>query len=265
MNEKQKNTKRVFVSIKNIGLNNNFNKLSRPKLKFLVTNPHRKSLNSRSKTPDLVEDNHNPFRKPKKIARRPISPFILPKKQDRLSSIYFKPRKEAKSLIPTPISEKEIICMPYEVLDATKAINPKILSKPSNKKPDLKKGSFSNKQITTSFRSNSMRESDNSKLFISSIANALHDSISIISRTPSPVLPPRDNKFDSLSKNFKINKQAFSSETKLQDRSKSVENGDCDIEPPWQAIVRDLEELMKGENNEYKAGVPRIPIKSVKV
>ncbi|OMJ88206.1 hypothetical protein SteCoe_9942 [Stentor coeruleus] len=264
--EKSGGIKRVFVSIREQPSAQLPCKLNQPKpptqpARFI----RRKQDTSRCHTPD--QGGGKPPIQPvsqKPSYRRSLSPFINPCQKDTVCTPYFKPKENESLLSIPPIEKEDTLCMPYELVEEklapTRTVRTSIRNKVRN--IDLKKGSFSKKQIVSEAILPSKRESLNTIKMGNSGFLACDESTTVNSRTPSPVLcaskqikvakiinhseksmlPPRNSRCMALSKNFKINKHHLVNEAEKQSRAKSVENEE--IEAPWQSILKDLENLL---------------------
>ncbi|OMJ79084.1 hypothetical protein SteCoe_20941 [Stentor coeruleus] len=265
--EKSRGIKRVFVSIREQPSAQIPCKLNQPKpptqpARFI----RRKQDASRCHTPD--QGGGKPPIQPisqKPSYRRSLSPFINPCQKDTICTPYFKPKENESLLSIPPIEKEDVLCMPYELVEEklvpTRTVRISIRNQVRN--IDLKKGSFSKKQIVSEAVLPSKRESLSTIKMGSHGLMACDESTTVNSRTPSPVLcssnyikagnvgnfseksmlPPRNNRCMALSKNFKINKNHLVSEAERQNRAKSVENEE-EIEAPWQRILKDLENLL---------------------
>ena len=199
--------------------------------------------------------------------RRSLSPFFQPILKEPVCTPYFKP-KDPESLLSIPIIDKEdSLCLPYELTEPEKpkrvrAVRTSIRS--LGRYIDLTKGIFSKKQIATDAHTAPKKENETIRLSVSSVLQGGDESTTIPSRTPSPIVPPRNNRCHALSKNFKINKQHLLSEVEKQNRSKSAEKDQNEIEAPWQSILRDLDNVMQIKDlspHQPSYDMPRKPVK----
>lgn len=268
--EKSGGIKRVFVSIREQPPAKLPCKPNQPKpptqpARFI----RRKQDTSRCHTPDQG-GGKPPIQtvSQKPSFRRSLSPFINPCQKDTVCTPYFKPKDNESLLSIPPIEKEDTLCMPYELVEEkpvpSRSVRTSIRSQVRN--IDLKKGSFSKKQIVSEAVLPSKRESFNTIKMGNSGFLVGDESTTINSRTPSPVLcssnhnnagkigncpeksmlPPRNSRCMALSKNFKINKHHLVNEAERQSRAKSVENEE-EIEAPWQSILNDLENIINHE------------------
>ncbi|OMJ74718.1 hypothetical protein SteCoe_26295 [Stentor coeruleus] len=204
----------------------------------------KKTYNLRCYTPDQSEINQTiktVFQRPS--YRRSLTPFSSPPKKDPICSSYSK-LKENEQLFSIPtIGKVDTLCMPYELNDEknipTRAVRTSIRN--SGKNIDLKKGSFSKKQIVSEADSPFRRENE---IMTKSVFQLCDESTTGASRTPSPVLLPRNNRCLALSKNFKINRKHLANEAEKQFREKSMEEGG-EVDVPWISILKDLESALE--------------------
>ncbi|CAG9326942.1 unnamed protein product [Blepharisma stoltei] len=201
---------------------------------------------------------------------------------------HFKPKDvDTSILLPKSPIDKEDICMPYELKEKPRLSSRNVeirksvkqLPQPPEKQQrvDLRKGSFSKKQIATVL--NSVDTSINlSRIEMDSINQSRIDlDISKISlkcdevfqpwedlstnhpsRNPTPDLSTsRPNRFHQLSKGFKLDKQSFVSQVDKQVRRTQSENHSAEKrvkgpqaytpEPPllhpWQKFMQDLDDI----------------------
>lgn len=206
LSEKQNKIKRVFVSIhehpkQEISKKNIHSKPPLQISKFIK----KKTETSRSHTPEQnsIRPGSLAYKTP---GRRSMSPYTT-SFQD--SSI---PTKSQLSLLAmSQISNEDSYCHPYE-LDSEKASKQKASRIASNsKKVDLTPGIFSQKQIVSESQLMIKKEKENSQYFTYSGFHT-DECTTVASRTPSPLLPPRNNRCSVLSRNFKINKESFANE-----------------------------------------------------
>ena len=206
LSEQQNKIKRVFVSIhehpkQEISKKNIHSKPPLQVSKFIK----KKTDTSRSHTPE-----QNSIR-PGSLAckmpgRRSISPYTT-SFQD--SSIPIK--SQISLLAMSQISNEDSYCHPYE-LDSEKTSKQKHSRVSANsKKADLTPGAFSQKQIVSESQLVIKKEKENSQYFTYSGFHT-DECTTVASRTPSPLLPPRNNRCSVLSRNFKINKESFANE-----------------------------------------------------
>ena len=274
--EKTSAVKRVFVSVREQSSLYLPRKPLQPKP---PTRPARfirkRQDSSRCHTPDQGGGGmlNPPAIKMKPTFRRSLSPFFQPITKETVCTPYFKP-KENESLISIPPIEKEdTLCMPYELIENDKTVRTRSVRtsiRNLGRNIDLKKGSFSKKQIITESNLNSKREKEkeNPKYSVSSNFITCELSTAVASRTPSPMLPSRNNRCHALSKNFKINKQNLVNEFEKQHRSRSTEKENSEFEAPWQSILKDLENIMQIKDlspHQPSNNIPRIPVKLTRV
>ena len=212
LSEKSNKIKRVYVSIHEhhkveVGKTNTHTKPPLQISKFIK----KKTDSSRSHTP---EQN---FIRPgslisKAPGRRSKSPYTT-SLQD--SSVQIK--NSSSLLTMNQISNEDSYCLPYE-LDSVKTSKLKLSHNSSNsnqKKVDLTPGIFSQKQIISEsqliIRKEKEKEKENSQYFTYPGFH-IDECTTVTSRTPSPILPQRNNRCSALSRNFKINKESFVSE-----------------------------------------------------
>jgi hypothetical protein len=250
LSEKPNQIKRVFVSIRD-NKSEQIKKLSNSKpplqpSKFI----RKKTETSRSHTPEQHSSRPASI-VPKTSSRKSLSPYTSASGLLQEANI---PCKNYSNLLSIhQITNEDSLCMPYE-LETEKPKHKPVRgsSKSALKKVDLTPGIFSQKQIVS--ESFSKKEKENSRFFTYS---GFHpdESTTVASRTPSPVLPPRNNRCSALSRNFKINKQIFAQEVEKQGKNEEVN--------PWGSIMSDLEPVLS-----YKDLSPhpstvnkRVPIK----
>ena len=229
----------------------------------------RKTKNtSRCHTPDQDHVKPSP---PVTIAkptfRRSLSPFLQSVIKEPTSTPYFKP-KDSESFLSIRIIDKEdSLCLPYELKEPKRPKRVRTMRTSVRflgRHIDLTKGIFSTKQITTESRSGPKKENETIRLSVNSIIQGTDESTTVASRTPSPVLHPRNNRCNALSRNFKINKQHLLGEVEKLNRSKSAEKDQYEIEAPWESILRDLEDVIQIKElppHQNCYDMPRSPIK----
>lgn len=271
LSQKVSGIKRVFVSIKEQTRIQTPRKPVQPKPPAQPARFIRKKTNNlRCHTPDQNGGNQAIQTVPQKPPyRRSLSPFINIPKKDSSCTPYFKPN-ENDSLLSIPSIEKEdALCMPYELCEEkvvpTRTVRASI--RISGKNIDLKKGSFSKKQIVSEAGLPFRRDNENNKIMTKSGFQLCDDSTTGASRTPSPVLLPRNNRCLALSKNFKINRQHLANEADKQYRERSVEKNE-EIDAPWISILRDLESVMQIKDfppSQYCNERPRVHVRITKV
>lgn len=271
--EKSPAVKRVFISIREKPPNNIPRKPLQPKppcqpAKFI----RKRQDSSRCHTPDQSGGKPTPpVTVSKPTFRRSLSPFFQPVLKETICTPYFKP-KDIESLMPTPqIDKEDSLCMPYELHEVEKPVKPRNSRgqiRAIGRNIDLTKGIFSKKQNVGEMSFAARKESENSRLSVSSTLQGYDESTTIATRTPSPIVPPRNNRCHALSKNFKINKQYLVNEAEKQNRSKSTEKETYEIEAPWQSILRDLDNAMQIKDlspHQPSRDMPRIPVKLTRV
>ena len=109
--------------------------------------------------------------------------------------------------------------------------------RPSNNYIDLRRGSFSKKQITTSAMQNNW------------VGNRLDNmSSQFPSRSPSPAISGRTSKLKELSTNFRLEKAMLGSSSNKRAAAKCSDNKE-NIEKvestPWEGFISDLENISK--------------------
>ncbi|OMJ79606.1 hypothetical protein SteCoe_20336 [Stentor coeruleus] len=270
LSQKVSGIKRVFVSIKERTSIQTPTKPIQPKPPAQPARFIRKRTNHlKSHTPDQCGINLSTQALSQKPSyRKSISPFINQPKNNSSCTPYFKPKENESLLSITSIEKEDTLCMPYELTEEkpipTRTIRTSI-NNPS-KNIDLKKGSFSKKQIVSEAGLSFKRENKNNKIMTKSGFLLCDESTTGASRTPSPILLPRNNRCLALSKNFKINRQHLASEADKQYRERSVEKNE-EIDAPWISILKDLESAMQIRDFtpiQCCNDRPRVPIKITK-
>lgn len=241
-----------------------------------------------------IDSDHSPFLRHRESDRQRRSPI------ETDQSTYFKPKEiDTHIMFPkSPIEREDSICMPYELKEKPKVTIKNVEIRRSVKnltvekqRVDLRKGSFSKKQISTLTSADTSINQSRMDLDISKISLKCDDiiqpwediSTNHPSRNPSPDLSTsRHNRFQQLSKGFKLDKQSFVSQIDKQARRTRSENNSTEKtkgvqaftpEPPllhpWQKFMQDLDDIshiadisMIETKNETKFVKPKGPIKA---
>ncbi|CAG9312860.1 unnamed protein product [Blepharisma stoltei] len=212
---------------------------------------------------------------------------------------HFKPKEiDTHILLPKSPIDKEDICTPYELKSKQRLTNRnaeirrsfKQIPQPPEKmqRVDLRKGSFSKKQIATALASAntsanlSKIDLDISKLSLKceEILQPWEDlSTNNQSTNPTPDLSSSGlNRFQHLSKGYRLDKQSFAKEIDKQTRRTRSENSSTEKQPkgiqaytpeppllhPWQKFMQDLDDISNIADNKQsnKFIKPKGPIRA---
>ena len=225
--------------------------------------------------------------------------YILQNLQSPFSKVE---NTDSSRLEQSPKEGEESICFPYEIENKPKTIRARKMYtkkallnsvKKFEKPVDLRKGSFSSKQIMSA--NNSLNVSRNEEcvrpLCVSNLGefnfeDDLNQSIlNPSSRTPSPLISTnRNSKIAMLSKRFKINKATFlqsmekeslrNSSRLMPSKEFSKENRTYTPQPPqdqprfpWQNFVQDLDFITKIQDTNFSNPVNgrRNPVRLVQL
>jgi len=126
------------------------------------------------------------------------------------------------------LEKEDIQCLPFEIdtilYKPPRNSNFKSNKKPSSKHIDLTPGIFSQKQIVNDSKVPKKNGKNESLKFFASAGLANPDECTTgASRTPSPLIQPRNSRCKVLSTHFKINKQIFVGDVGIREKE-----GGCD-------------------------------------
>ena len=185
-----------------------------------------------------------------------------PSRENSLNKIqnspFFKPKDQENSsfLAQSYIDKEDSICMPYELKEKPRMqrrspenVRESIVKRSIYQRVDLRKGSFSRKQISRD-SAKTPNQVDISKMGLgNNVIQPWEEVGTNPTRTPSPAITTaRNSKLNQLSKNFRLDKKTFENQVQNESRRTHSENPSAEKENKYRAYTPDPTKLHPWQN-----------------